>query len=134
MHTMPASLCVAARSLYVTVIGTIRGYGDFFWVDVVEKVDEWGEQVLQYQAQCKKLPKALRDWQAYVDCRDTIDNFLELLPLCQALASKAMRERHWRSLMQITGEMQQRPRLAPPCPCPTRVCAAPCDHASLEHR
>jgi dynein heavy chain len=53
----------------VTVISTIKGYGDYFWVDVVEKVDEWGEQVLQYQAQCKKLPKALRDWQAYVDCR-----------------------------------------------------------------
>jgi hypothetical protein len=41
-------------------------------------------QVLQYQAQCRKLPKALRDWQAYVDCRDTIDNFLEMLPLFQA--------------------------------------------------
>ena len=40
-------------------------------------------QVLQYQTQCKKLPKALRDWQAFVDCRDTIDNFLELLPLFQ---------------------------------------------------
>lgn len=39
--------------------------------------------MLQYQAQCRKLPKALRDWQAYVDCRDTIDNFLELLPLFQ---------------------------------------------------
>lgn len=106
-----------ARSLYVTVISTIRGYGDFFWVDVVEKVDEWGEQVLQYQAQCKKLPKALRDWQAYVDCRDTIDNFLELLPLFQALASKAMRERHWQSLMQITG-----------------VCVCACVHVYLSQR
>jgi len=45
----------------------------------------------------------LRDWQAYVDCRDTIDNFLEMLPLFQALANKAMRERHWRAIMQITG-------------------------------
>jgi dynein heavy chain len=72
-------------------------------VDVVEKIDEWGEQVLQYQNQCRKLPKALRDWQAYVDCRDTIDNFLEMLPLFQALAHKSMRERHWKSIMQITG-------------------------------
>jgi dynein heavy chain len=115
-------------SLYVTVIGTIKGYGDYFWADVVEKVDEMGEQVggaggtlgrsstrlrhrlartnrshtptvpaihpppplqvLQYQAQCRKLPKALRDWQAYVDCRDTIDNFLEQLPLFQARAGR----------------------------------------------
>jgi hypothetical protein len=62
------------------------------------------KQVLQYQAQCRKLPKALRDWQAYVDCRDTIDNFLELLPLFQALAHQAMRERHWRAVMAITGK------------------------------
>jgi hypothetical protein len=32
-------------TLYVTVITTIKGYGDYFWVDVVEKVDEMGEQV-----------------------------------------------------------------------------------------
>lgn len=32
-------------SLYVTVIGTIKGYGDYFWADVVEKIDEMGEQV-----------------------------------------------------------------------------------------
>jgi hypothetical protein len=39
-----------------------------------------------------------------VQCRDTIDNFLEMLPLFQALAHKAMRDRHWRALMQITGQ------------------------------
>ena len=32
-------------SLYVTVIGTIKGYGDYFWVDVVEKIDEMGDTV-----------------------------------------------------------------------------------------
>ncbi len=122
--------------LYVTVISTIKGYGDYFWVDVVEKIDEMAEQVRmcgnccsrhffpplapswrargaasrrasramswsltwsvcvwcgrghvaqvnQYQAQAKKLPKALREWQAYLDCRKTIDDFLEMLPLFQ---------------------------------------------------
>ncbi len=57
----------------------------------------------QYQAQCKKLPKALREWPAYNDCKKTIDDFLEMLPLFQALTSKAMRERHWKDLMSITG-------------------------------
>lgn len=32
-------------SLYVTVISTIKGYGDYFWVDVVEQVDAMAEQV-----------------------------------------------------------------------------------------
>ena len=31
-------------SLYVMVISTIKGYGDYFWADVVEKIDEMGEQ------------------------------------------------------------------------------------------
>lgn len=34
-------------NLYVTVITTIKGYGDYFWVDVVEKIDEMGDQVGQ---------------------------------------------------------------------------------------
>ena len=32
-------------SLYVSVITTIRGYGDYLWVDVVEKIDAMGSQV-----------------------------------------------------------------------------------------
>ena len=51
------------------------------------------EQVNMFQAQAKKLPKGLRDWPAYKDCRKTIDDFLEMLPLFQALAHKAVRER-----------------------------------------
>jgi dynein heavy chain len=89
--------------LYANVVSTIKGYGDYFWVDVVEKIDEWGEQVQQFKNQCSKLPKALRDWQAFRDCRDTIDNFVDMLPLFQALASKAMRDRHWNQVSQITG-------------------------------
>ncbi len=93
MHQgMPSCVCLCVcvtqmldrlYTLYVTVITTIKGYGDYFWVDVVEKIDEMGETVNQYQAQCKKLPKALREWPAYLDCRKTIDDFLEMLPLFQ---------------------------------------------------
>lgn len=53
-------------------------------------------------APCQTL-QALRDWPAYVDCRKTIDDFLEMLPLFQALASKAMRDRHWTEVQKITG-------------------------------
>ena len=74
-------------NLYVTVITTIKGYGDYFWVDVVEKITEMGETVNQYQNQSKKLPKTLRDWQAYMDCRKTIDDFLEMLPLFEVSSS-----------------------------------------------
>ena len=58
--------------------------------------------MLQYQNQSKRLPKALRDWPAYNACRKTIDDFLEMLPLFQALTHKSMRERHWKDVMRIT--------------------------------
>lgn len=32
-------------SLYVNVITTVKGYGEYLWVDVVEKIDEMSEQV-----------------------------------------------------------------------------------------
>ncbi|KAK9865923.1 hypothetical protein WJX84_001850 [Apatococcus fuscideae] len=91
-------------TLYVNVISTIKGYGEFLWVDVVEQIDSMTEQVNGFQAQCKKLPKALREWQAFIDCKSTIDNYLEELPLFQALAVKAMRPRHWQEVMRVTGK------------------------------
>lgn len=32
-------------TLYVTVITTIKGYGDYFWIDVVEQIEAMAEQV-----------------------------------------------------------------------------------------
>ena len=57
----------------------------------------------QFQAQCRKLPKALREWDAYVDLRKKIDEFLEMLPFIQALTDKSMRDRHWKALQEIVG-------------------------------
>lgn len=48
---------LSVRRLYVNVITTIKGYGEFLWVDVVEQIDSMTEQVNGFQAQCKKLPK-----------------------------------------------------------------------------
>ncbi|KAK9841874.1 hypothetical protein WJX81_008571 [Elliptochloris bilobata] len=90
-------------SLYVNVITTIRGFGDLLWVDVVAQIDGMTEQVVAFQAQSNKLPKALREWQAFHDCKKTIDDFLEQLPLFQQLAHKAMRPRHWAEVMRVTG-------------------------------
>ena len=47
MDQHPALLFSAPPcSLYVAVITTIRGYGDVLWVDVVERVDAMGSQVV----------------------------------------------------------------------------------------
>lgn len=47
-----------ARRLYVTVITTIRGFGELLWTDVVAQMDTMNDTVLAFQAQAQKLPKA----------------------------------------------------------------------------
>ena len=85
------------------MISTIDGYADILWTDVVANIEAMTEQVSGFQAACRKLPKALRDWDAYADLRKKIDDFLVFLPLVQALASPSMRPRHWRALMDLAG-------------------------------
>ena len=46
------------RRLYTTVLSTIKGFGNLFWVDVVAQIDAMTEQVQGFQAQSMKLPKA----------------------------------------------------------------------------
>ena len=61
------------------------------------------EQMEAFQAACKRMPKALREYEAFVELKREIDVFLETLPLVQSLAHPCMRSRHWQQLMQVTG-------------------------------
>lgn len=42
----------------MAVLSTLKGFEDQLWVDVQSNLDTMNEQVLNYQAQAKKLPKA----------------------------------------------------------------------------
>ena len=55
-----------------------------------------------FQGQCKRLPKSLRDWEAYLELKKTIDDFLELQPVLELLAVPAVKDRHWKEIMKIS--------------------------------
>ena len=94
--------------LYTQVIKTINGYQEVLWVDVVEQIDSMTEQVGAFQAQTKKLPRALRELAAYGELSKKIDDFLEIMPLMQLLSNPAMRNRHWKELETICGVVYNR--------------------------
>uniref|UniRef100_A0A8P0PHV9 Dynein axonemal heavy chain 5 n=1 Tax=Canis lupus familiaris TaxID=9615 RepID=A0A8P0PHV9_CANLF len=88
-------------TLYNSVIETVNSYHDILWSEVnIEKINN---ELSEFQNRCRKLPRALKDWQAFLDLKKTIDDFSECCPLLEHMASKAMMERHWKAIAALTG-------------------------------
>lgn len=48
------------------------------------------------------MPKGLKDWQAFLDLKKTIDDFNECCPLLELMTNKAMKKRHWDRIADTT--------------------------------
>ncbi|XP_052062310.1 dynein axonemal heavy chain 5-like isoform X2 [Mytilus californianus] len=89
--------------LYNNVLETVHGYYDILWVDVnIEKINN---ELLEFQNKCRKLPKALKDWPAFDDLKNTIDDFNNMVPLLELMTNKAMKPRHWARMAEVTGHV-----------------------------
>uniref|UniRef100_A0A8C0B3E1 Dynein axonemal heavy chain 8 n=1 Tax=Buteo japonicus TaxID=224669 RepID=A0A8C0B3E1_9AVES len=87
--------------LYDTVINNINGYYEILWTDVdIEKINA---ELLDFQNRCRRLPKGLRHWQAFLDLKKKIDDFSESCPLLEMMTNKAMKQRHWNRIAETTG-------------------------------
>ena len=89
--------------LYEAVDSTEDEYKEILWVDVVANIESMMNQVNEFQRACKAMPRALKEWDAYKTLRAKIDDLLETVPLLQLLSNKAMMERHWQQLEEVTG-------------------------------
>ena len=49
------------------------------------------------------MPKGLKDWQAFIDLKQKIDDFSECCPLLEMMSNKAMQRRHWDRIAIVTG-------------------------------
>ncbi len=58
--------------------------------------------MLEFQNKCRKLPKGLKEWQAFKDLTKKIDNFNAVCPLLEKMAENAMKERHWKRIEELT--------------------------------
>eukprot|EP00949_MAST-11_sp_MAST-11-sp1_P002825 g2825.t1 len=88
--------------LYIEVNTTMEEYHSAPWARVVERIEIMDETVAGFDNRCKRLPKSLRDWDAYVDLSTRIADFLQLLPLLQELSKESVQNRHWLEVMRVT--------------------------------
>jgi len=65
----------------------------------VEKINA---ELVEFGNRCRKLPKALKEWDAYKELEKCIRDFGETTPLFESLANPAMLERHWKKLEDLT--------------------------------
>ena len=86
--------------LYNSVIDTVNGYYDMLWSEVnIEKINT---ELAEFQNKCRRLPKGLKDWQAFEDLKKKIDDFNECCPLLELMTNKAMKKRHWDRISDLT--------------------------------
>ncbi|KAM3593194.1 uncharacterized protein V6R79_007624 [Siganus canaliculatus] len=99
------SLLSKLYALYNSVTDSVAGYYDILWADLdIEKINT---ELQDFQNRIRKLPKALKEWQAFRDLKKTIDDFAETCPLLFMMANKAMLPRHWTRLSNLTGHSFQ---------------------------
>ncbi len=83
-------------NLYSEVIKEINDFQEMLWSEVnIEKINAMEEAAKKYGDQCIRLPKDLKEWQAYKELETSIENLKALLPIITILKKDAVKDRHW---------------------------------------
>jgi dynein heavy chain, axonemal len=89
--------------LYNEVISFINGFQECSWSEItIAKLNENDESAKKFRELCNTLPKDLRDWKAYKELKNSIENMLGLLPIIANLKKDSIETRHWEQLNEKT--------------------------------
>ncbi|RKO94376.1 dynein heavy chain and region D6 of dynein motor-domain-containing protein [Blyttiomyces helicus] len=87
-------------SLYNDVLEKKNTYNETLWVDL--NIDKINNDMNDFQNKIKKLPKAIKDWDAFLELKKIVDNLTAIVPLLEMMSNKAMQTRHWDTIQSIT--------------------------------
>lgn len=91
-------------SLYSKVKDTITKWREIPWTEISIEIDKLIETVDQFGRDCSKLPGVLKQWDAYKEMKQEIDEMTDILPLIQQLAKPSIRDRHWNEVIDYVKE------------------------------
>ena len=91
--------------LYIKVIEQINQWRETPWSDLnVELMYEMEETIGKFGEQCGRLPRNLKEWNAYKELKLEIENFKDILPIIQSMKKPSIQPRHWKKIIEITGK------------------------------
>lgn len=91
-------------NLYAEVIDQFSKWKDKTWSDISgEQLKEMEDQVTKYGSLCLGLPKELKEWQAYKELKQEIENLKTVLPIITDLKKPSIKDRHWQKIKEVTG-------------------------------
>lgn len=88
-------------SLYSKVKDTIAKWREIPWTEVVNEIEKMIETCDAFARDCTKLPGSLKQWDAYKEMKQEIDDMTEILPLVTAMAKPSIRNRHWDEVIEL---------------------------------
>jgi dynein heavy chain len=87
-------------SLYNDVLEKRASYNETLWTDLnLEKINN---DMNDFQNKIKKLPKAIKEWDAFLELKRIVDDLTGKVPLLEMASHKAMQPRHWERIQNIT--------------------------------
>ncbi|KAI9206840.1 dynein heavy chain and region D6 of dynein motor-domain-containing protein [Polychytrium aggregatum] len=87
-------------SLYNDVLEKRAQYNETLWSDL--NLDKINTDMNDFQNKIKKLPKAIKDWDAFLELKKIVDTLTATVPLLEMMTNKGMQKRHWDAIMSIT--------------------------------
>ena len=83
-------------ALYNQVNDIVGGWEEEAWSEISPvQIKEWEDNIARFYSACTDLPKALREWQAYKDLKNKIENYKKVLPFISELKQPMIKDRHW---------------------------------------
>lgn len=67
------------------------------------QIDEIIESLADYGNKCRRLPKGLKEWPAYYDLKQKIDEWSDKIILVELMIKNSLKQRHWAMIEKVTG-------------------------------
>lgn len=101
LHTRKRELNLLNRlySLYVIVLKTVDAYFEIPWTEI--DIEEITAELADFQAKCRRLPKAMQTWNAYIELKKKVDDFNDTCPILELMTSPGMKQRHWDKMSEL---------------------------------